>query len=337
MAQRPRFSLPDGLRMEITPDGLDVEFDGDVELSQDLDAGLHRVVATGDLTVTLHRITGTLRAGGVLTLKGNVEADHLHGKRVVLGDQNIRCTSISADECIEIGAAGLAVDAIIAPEVQIHGQASGRVTVIESDNPRGPTLIKGGFSVSDYNDMFGNADAFLAQRGLRRLGPEGPAPSRTVPPAPQRSAENRPAGPSTSRTSPSPSPEQTQPLPALRDAPPQGLPFDDDQEPTVVKEPAQRRPAPPTVPLDPEEQERRQRLADALHRITSCYQGGEAPPAVEQLRILVESGDTGALKRNITEVWNGLLGYHQKRGIRPHHQVTHAFNLIHGLVQASVP
>ena len=75
-----------------------------------------------------------------------------------------------------------------------------------------------------------------------------------------------------------------------------------------------------------------QRLNDALGRITACYEGSDLPPAIEELRSLVEHRDYDGLRQSITEVWNGLLGFHQKRGIRPHHQVTHAFNVIHGLV-----
>ena len=75
-------------------------------------------------------------------------------------------------------------------------------------------------------------------------------------------------------------------------------------------------------------------LAEAMSRISTCYEGGDVPPAVNELQLLVEQRDIDALRDNITEVWNGLLSFHQKRGIRPHHQVTHAFNQIHGLIQA---
>jgi hypothetical protein len=54
---------------------------------------------------------------------------------------------------------------------------------------------------------------------------------------------------------------------------------------------------------------------------------------VEQLTALIETRDYDALRLNIDSVWNELLKYHQKRKIRAHHQVTHAFSLIHMLVQ----
>ena len=74
-------------------------------------------------------------------------------------------------------------------------------------------------------------------------------------------------------------------------------------------------------------------MTDAAGRITSCYEGTDVPPAVTELQLLIEQGNLEALRSNITEVWNGLLSFHQKRGIRPHHQVTHAFNVIHSLIQ----
>jgi hypothetical protein len=75
------------------------------------------------------------------------------------------------------------------------------------------------------------------------------------------------------------------------------------------------------------------RLVDALARINASYDSADLPPAVEELRHLVEQRDYASLRQSITEIWNGLLGFHQKRGIRPHAQVTHAFNVIHGLLQ----
>jgi len=72
-------------------------------------------------------------------------------------------------------------------------------------------------------------------------------------------------------------------------------------------------------------------LTEALKRITSCYDD-ELPPPVETLQTLIEARDYATLRSQITDVWTGLLGYHQQKGIRPHHQVTHAFNVIHGLV-----
>ena len=75
------------------------------------------------------------------------------------------------------------------------------------------------------------------------------------------------------------------------------------------------------------------KLAEGLERIIESYDAGDLPPAVDELRDLITEKDYPALRQNITEIWNGLLGFHQKRGIRPHPQVTHAFNLLHSLLK----
>ena len=74
-------------------------------------------------------------------------------------------------------------------------------------------------------------------------------------------------------------------------------------------------------------------LVEAVTKINSCYDDMDVPQAIQDLQKLIEAKDYPNLRTNITEVWNGLLGYHQTKGIRPHHQVTHAFNVIHGLLQ----
>jgi hypothetical protein len=317
MGKRPTFSLPEGLKMDITADKIVLEYDGDVEIELDLGRRFAGIKAGGDLTVKLPVVSGDLVAGGVLRIQGDIDsAGMLHGREVVLGRQTIRCKSISADERITIGSATIACDVIIAPEINLDPKATGRVTVVESANERGATKIKGGFSLSDYEDMFGNSHDFLAQRNLHPLSlSDAPRQQQVVP---ERSA------------TPVPAPPALTPRSARRKGDdeevddPLSLSLD-DLEPLMDQSGDKAR---------PHDNELHQRLTDALDRITACYEGTELPPAVEQLRHLVEDRDYDGLRSNITEVWNGLLGFHQKRGIRPHHQVTHAFNVIHGLVQS---
>lgn len=334
MAKRV-FTLPEGLELDVQADRVDLTFDGDVEIEQSLGRRLGTIAATGDLTVKLEVVTGDLRAGGVLRVTGEVDAGHLHGREVVLGREGVKCRAISADERITIGPATVAADVIIAPEINLDAKAQGRVTVIESQNERGATKIKGGFSLADYEDMFGNSEEFLAQRGLRPLSAGSPAASAPPPaaaplpaPAPVSTAPP-PIRTSPPRTMPPPTKSAAAPTPAK--APPPKADDEDTDDPLSLSlddlEPLVEQAAKPTT------DELHQRLSDALGRITACYEGTDLPPAVEELKDLVEGRDYDALRQNITEVWNGLLGFHQKRGIRPHHQVTHAFNVIHGLVQ----
>lgn len=333
MATRARFSMPADLKLEIGEDGIALEFPGDVELDQDLGVGFDRVFAAGDLTVRVPIASGSLQCKGTLRITGDVDAKYLHGREVILGDGAVRCVAISADHRIQIGSATVIADAIIAPELALHGDAQGRVTVIESLNDPGATKIKGGFSLADYQDMFGDVETFLDQRGLSPL--EGGLPAQTPAPAPQPAAPppeamidpmpldlEEPTGPRVQSPTPAPSPareeEEDDPLSLSLDI----------LEPLVGATTA----APPAAPAHRADDELYQRLQDALARIHACYQGNDLPPAVRELRSLVDQRDVDVLRSNITDVWNGLLGFHQQRGIRPHHQVTHAFNVIHGLV-----
>ena len=72
-----------------------------------------------------------------------------------------------------------------------------------------------------------------------------------------------------------------------------------------------------------------------VERIKSNYEGGEAgmPPAVEQLTKLIRSSDFEGLKNTITDIWNGLLKWHQRSGSKLQHAVTSAFNNINTLVR----
>lgn len=70
-----------------------------------------------------------------------------------------------------------------------------------------------------------------------------------------------------------------------------------------------------------------------VSRIVTCYAHTEMPPAVTRLRDLVEARDYGRVRSDITEIWNQLLKFHQKRGMRIQPQVTTTFNTINSLVR----
>ena len=165
--------------------------------------------------------------------------------------------------------------------------------------------------------MFGDAEEFLAQRGLSALGDPQSAPKPKAKPV--------------AKAPPKPKSSIKAELSAVALAPTiNEEPDDEDVDDPLSLSLDDLEPLVDGAGRD--EVDMQVRLQDALQRITSCYENSDVPPAVNELRSLVDDGDMAALKSNITEVWNGLLGFHQKRGIRPHHQVTHAFNVIHSLV-----
>ena len=324
------FTLPAGLDITVG-ELLSITYDGSVQLGQTLGRPIGVIVAGGDVDLNLDVVTGQIRGGGKVLISGKVDADIIHGNEVHLGNGDVKCRVISADSRIVIGAAKLSVDVIMAPEVVIDARASGRVTIVQSNVEVGPTKIKGGFSLAEYADAVGDPATYLEDRGLtdlatRMRGGALPSPAAPVPPpAPAAATPPRVTSP---RPEPLTAPQPSIPRPIEKVATAQ--PEEDVGDPMSLSmedlEPLKEAGVDPLDELHP-------KLLEAVKRIAACYEGKEVPPAVVQLRDLVEGRDYDHLRENITEVWNGLLGYHQKKGIRPHHQVTHAFNVIHGLVQ----
>ncbi len=307
MAKCPAFVLPEALGIEIDEHSFSLRHDGDVVLEQTLGRPIKELRVGGDLTLRLPSITGRIVCGGTLTLHGEVDAEVIEAKRVVIGGQRVRCKAIAAQQHISIGPAEMLVDAILAPHIEIDPSAHGRVKVIQSDNDRSATRIKGGFSLADYEDMFGDADAFLAGLGL-----EGALPGVTG------ASEGTPV-----TAAPALIEEPDEDVQLRPTAVPRAEDSEDTDDPLSLS----------LEDLEPVGDDEVQiKLNDALNRIIASYDGGELPPAVEELRRLINAADRKELADNITAVWNGLLKFHQKRGIRPHHQVTHAFNVIHSLV-----
>ena len=316
MPEATAFVLSKGVDIDLTDTTLSITHSGDITIEDTLGRDIGVIRCGGDLVVRLPRITGTLIAKGKLLLDGEVSAKSVHGGHVQILGKKVVAKGISATESVQIGPAVLQCDAIVAPHVILDPSTSGRVTVIECHNETPATKLKGGFSLADYEDMFGGAETFLSDRGIQPLAPEGAAP--IIPPLPSAVEPEKVA--------PAPVPiekevvvlSSTRPVDDEDVDDPLSLSLD-DLEPLVQS------------PEDDEAVTYR-RLTDALERIVGCYEGSDIPPAVMELESLIKSRDLAALKENITEVWNGLLGFHQKRGIRPHHQVTHAFNVIHSLV-----
>lgn len=327
MSKSTPFVLPAGLEIDLSGDTLSIGYEGDVTLEQTLGKMLGDVYAGGDLIVKLEPVTGALRAAGKIVVDGRIDAQSLHGREVVLGKQEVRCRSISADERIVIGAAKLQVDVIIAPEIVLDPKASGRVTIVESKNDPGPTKIRGGFTVAEYDEAIGDARAYLEERGLLELLESA---RRIVGETTEEEEADEPAPP------PPPRPAPVRVAKTVSIPEPQPVVEESTDDPESIGAAELEPVAVVAVAAPPPEEvndELHPKLMDAVKRIAACYEGKETPPAVSQLRVLVEARDYNRLRADITEVWNGLLGFHQKKGIRPHHQVTHAFNVIHGLVQ----
>ncbi len=311
---RNTFHLPAGVQIEWGAEGLLVRAPGDLVIENDLGRGLAEASAGGDLTIRLPEIKAVLRCKGSLTLSGTVDLPRIEADEVTIEGPEVRTKAIVAKRRITIRSARITSDVVCAPEVILSPDTTGRITMIDCDNAHGARGIKGAFSPSDYAEMIGDPDEYLASRGVgRRQGrasPPTPAPVADVPPDP-------------GATVPGAAPRVVAP-PTPAPAPIRSDLEDDGSDPVSLSVDAIE-PVAESANLDT-------RLDDAMRKIVKAYEG-ELPAPVEPLRSLVDARNYAGIRDTIGTVWDQLLAWHQKKGVRPHHQVTHAFNLIHGAVQ----
>jgi len=278
-----------------------------------------------------HNAIPSIEGTGTVEISGDITADRIVGSVVKLTGGNIQVKAISATKSIELGPGKVKIDILIAPKIKISDTASGRATVVESSEESNTGKLKGGFSLAEYDDLFGDSENFLADRGVSPLGT----------PTPARGDGSDPLRVETSEAAP---PEEEEPEVVVveveatdaevAEAVAVVVEVELDDEPTPVMVDIEEE-ASDITPAADEDDTFYPKLNEAILRITACYEGEETPGAVSTLHNLIQDRDYEGLRENITEVWNGLLGFHQRKGIRPHHQVTHAFNVIHGLIQES--
>ena len=290
MSELPEYHLPPEATLAVVDGRVSLTYPGDLRLSGTFGGTLASVEVTGDLTVDIQEMEGDLKAGGHIEVLHPLKAGRVHGKTVRLASGSIHCQAVSADERVDVGPVEIRIDGLIAPIVALDTRSSGRVTVLECHNKPDTSHLKGAFSLEDYEEAFGNVEAFLEERGLSR---PGPVPEGVVMPvAKQRKPSPSPSGHRAS----GPAIEWT-PLPPPR--------------------------------LD----ERDQRIKKAYRKIMDTYANMTPPAELTRMGAIIEQRDYPALREQINVVWEAMIEHHQKQGVRPHHSVANAFNVIHGLVQ----
>ena len=85
----------------------------------------------------------------------------------------------------------------------------------------------------------------------------------------------------------------------------------------------------PKEPISPIHKE----LMDTVGVIVAAYEGIELPPAVGELKTLIDAADFQEARGVITNIWNSLLKYHQRTGTRLEEEVTITFNKINTLLR----
>lgn len=335
MAKKEAFVIPVGLKFEQGPDGLVIENEGDIQIHGTLGSRLARLSSTsGDVVlhveadvgeidapagaVTAHRrvkanrisarsvtLNGDANVGDVLAPDGSVdvhgalEAQSVRAAAVSFSGSTLSARVVAGSRSVAVGAVRIHADLLIAPAVTLASGASGKVTVVESHNDLGSHAVRGCLRLADLEDFGGNAETFLAERGVSRLGPPGSAPE-TAPPAPEPAVTTR-----------------TRSLGEV------------EMDTIVEEDSSEVQPVAAHTPDDPVHQQ----VVETLDRIVQCYADGELPPAISDLRDWVNRKDYGTIRDGITNVWNQLLNFHKAKGMRMLPQVTTNFNALNSIVR----
>lgn len=331
----PPLFIPADLELDLSdPHTADVRYPASITLAQTFGRQLGSVWAGGDLTLQVPTVTGTCVSQGVLRTGADIEATRLTGRELHLTGNSIRARALSATERIVIGAARLKVDVIIAPIIEIHSKASGRVTVIESRNERTPTKIKGGFTLTEYNELFGDAEEFLAQRGVVPLDQLGPVDDlEEIEVLPEHALEEVEAEVVEMQDSETLEPSTLDLLP----------PAEIDianEDAGIIEEPSRLPPrAPPPEPPPIEKVQLDDPAAIAWYaKVDEVVDGIEfayddsAPEPLAELRSVVSSRRREALTHGLVSVWCEVVRHHRhnREPMRP--QIAHGFRVLNDLV-----
>ncbi len=351
MAKAEAFVLPAGILLTLDADGLSIEHAGDVVLNNDLGRKLKRISSTaGNVTLNIDCTAGEILApkgsvvangrldarrvaAGSMVLKGattaedlespgsididgkELEVTNVRGGDVAIAAKSVKAKVVHGTSSVTVGPVKITADIVMAPEVQVDPKCTGKVTVIEARNDVAAPGIKGGLSLEDLEDAFGNSAQFLSERGLAPLSGSAP-PARVVEEEPEE--------------------EEAE---VEVDHGDNGVGDSADLDEAMVEDDADGKdeidlgePAPPAPPagVDPAIH---QEIVDTVARIEACYADSELPPAVMRLQGLVADRDYQAIRTSITEIWNELIKFHQQRGMRIQPQVTTTFNTINSIVR----
>ncbi len=320
MSDHEKLVIPAGVRFGSHVTTLDIEHAGDIEIHGALDCPVNITSTGGSVTLTGGAHVGEVRAAARVVVNGDVKARLFQADSIDVTGGRLQCEAIQARSLVTLGAAKVELDIVMAPEVTVDPTAQGRVAVIEAENDQAPNALKGGFSLKDFCQFTSqDPDQFLSERGLSRLAPS----SQEAPLTPAVAQEFAPPSPTEDEVPISVSPEDE---------------ADDDESVSSASEdapsPIEAAASPIDIPAFPATGDPiQQTLLENAERIVSCYEERELPPAVLELRELLQQEDYQKVREEITTLWNNLLKFHQKRGMRIQHQVTTTFNTINSIVR----
>jgi hypothetical protein len=111
-----------------------------------------------------------------IQLEGDTQIQLLRARAISIGGNENKIKALQAQESISISEGFIMSDVMIAPKVEMHPQARGRIMVVETEGVLGPHSVKGCLQLEDLAPLIPDPEAFLTQRGVNHLG--NPAPER---------------------------------------------------------------------------------------------------------------------------------------------------------------
>ena len=108
-----------------------------------------------------------LEAAENIEIRGAADVSNIRAPKIVVSTGELTAKALESTDSISLGSAKLQVDVIIAPNVLVDPETTGRVAVIESDNDLGPNGIRGAFRLKEFAQFTGqNPELFLSERGV---------------------------------------------------------------------------------------------------------------------------------------------------------------------------
>src|SRR6185436_3300656 len=243
-----------------------------------------RRVAAASMVLKGATTAEDLESTGSIDIDGkDLEVTNVRGGDVAIAAKTVKAKVVHGTSSVTVGPVKITADIVMAPEVQVDPKCTGKVTVIEARNDVAAPGIKGGLSLEDLEDAFGNSAQFLSERGLTPLSGSAPAARVAEEPEEEEEAEV----------------EVDHGDNGVGEADVDEAMVEDDsdgKDEIELDEPAPPPPAPAGV--DPAIH---QEIVDTVARIEACYADTELPPAVMRLQGLVADRDYQAIRSSITE------------------------------------
>ena len=74
-------------------------------------------------------------------------------------------------------------------------------------------------------------------------------------------------------------------------------------------------------------------MLETVGRLVACYEDQELPPAIAEVRGLVEARDHDALRGRLGTLWNQIVEHHRSRGVPFQPKASHAFRTLDTIVR----